>query len=194
MVGFKKIKFYTNENVGSGELDLPEQQLHTTAYWLTVPRSVMAALPYAADDRRDGIVGLSFAMRQVAQLLLMCDRHDIGISIGSGEEGDDPDLTEPVIRDDRGRAAVFIYDNYPGGIGFSEPLFAMHRELLARTRDLIAGCECEHGCPTCVGPIGNTGPLAKTVAVRILDLIVGGSAAPDHRGLADPPHVQLGAG
>ena len=90
VVGFKKIKFYTNENVGSGELDLPEQQMHTTAYWLTIPRDVMAALPYAADDRRDGVVGLSFAMRQVAQLLLMCDRQDIGISIGSGEQGDGP--------------------------------------------------------------------------------------------------------
>ena len=89
VVGFKKIKFYTNENVGSGELDLPEQQMHTTAYWLTVPKRVMAALPYASDDRRDGVVGLSFAMRQVAQLLLMCDRQDIGISIGSGEQGDE---------------------------------------------------------------------------------------------------------
>ena len=45
VVGFKKIKFYTNENVGSGDLDLPEQQMHTTAYWLTVPQPVMAALP-----------------------------------------------------------------------------------------------------------------------------------------------------
>ena len=57
VVGFKKIKFYTNENVGSGELDLPEQQMHTTAYWLTLPKPVMAALPYAPDDRRDGVVG-----------------------------------------------------------------------------------------------------------------------------------------
>ena len=172
VVGFKKIKFYTNENVGSGELDLPEQQMHTSAYWLTVPRSVMAALPYAADDRRDGVVGLSFAMRQVAQLLLMCDRHDIGISIGSGDQADATDLTRTghpaTIADE---PCVFIYDNYPGGIGFSEPLFAMRADLLARTRDLISGCECEHGCPTCVGPIGNTGPLAKTVAVRILELL-----------------------
>src|SRR5688572_30304401 len=57
VVGFKKIKFYTNENVGSGELDLPEQQMHTTAYWLTIPAEVMAGLPFAADDRRDGVVG-----------------------------------------------------------------------------------------------------------------------------------------
>ena len=94
VVGFKKIKFYTNENVGSGELDLPEQQMHTTSYWLTIPRAVMALLPYAADDRRDGVVGLAFAMRQVAQLLLMCDRHDIGISIDAAATSsvDQPDL------------------------------------------------------------------------------------------------------
>jgi DEAD/DEAH box helicase domain-containing protein len=186
VVGFKKIKFYTNENVGSGELDLPEQQMHTTAYWLTVPRGVMAVLPYTSDDRRDGVVGLSFAMRQVAQLLLMCDRQDIGISIDGGDEAegntgsgvisgglstpssvvsckDDP---RPQFPDE---PRVFIYDNYPGGIGFSEPLFRMHGELLSRTRELIAGCDCEHGCPTCVGPVGNTGPLAKVVALRILD-------------------------
>jgi DEAD/DEAH box helicase domain-containing protein len=187
VVGFKKIKFYTNENVGSGELDLPEQQMHTTAYWLTLPRSVMGVLPFAADDRRDGVVGLSFAMRQVAQLLLMCDRQDIGISIGSGEHAEDPSTSlragldqTPGRRFETGYGVpatlpeeprIFVYDNYPGGIGFSEPLFRVNDELLTRTRDLIASCECEHGCPTCVGPIGNTGPMAKTVALRILELI-----------------------
>ena len=169
VVGFKKIKFYTNENVGSGELDLPEQQMHTTAYWLTVPRTLMAALPYTADDRRDGIVGLSFAMRQVAQLLLMCDRQDIGISIGEGDQATPGPAAEASA--DAAEPRIFIYDNYPGGIGFSEPLFGMHTELLSRTRELIAGCECQHGCPTCVGPLGNVGPMAKAVALRILDLI-----------------------
>ena len=182
VVGFKKIKFYTNENVGSGELDLPEQQMHTTAYWLTVPPDVMGALPYAADDRRDGVVGLAFAMRQVAQLLLMCDRQDIGISIGSGEEGEDTDLDRagfPAKLSDQPR--IFVYDNYPGGIGFSAPLFAMHDELLVRTQALIAGCDCQHGCPTCVGPVGNIGPLAKMVALRILEMI------------ATPPRLEEGA-
>jgi DEAD/DEAH box helicase domain-containing protein len=171
VVGFKKIKFYTNENVGSGDLDLPEQQMHTTAYWLTIPASVMAVLPYASDDRRDGVVGLSFAMRQVGQLLLMCDHHDIGISIDSAD----------AIDPGRGGAAqaqkIFIYDNYPGGIGFSEPLFRMHGDLLAATRRLIAECECENGCPGCVGPVGNTGPLAKVAALRILDLLLHGAEA-----------------
>jgi DEAD/DEAH box helicase domain-containing protein len=171
VVGFKKIKFYTNENVGSGELDMPEQQMHTTAYWLTVPKDLMAALPHAAEDRRDGVVGLAYAMRSVAQLLLMCDRHDIGLSIGGGAEGGTGRSARP--RDftaaDAVEPRVFIYDNYPGGIGFSEPLFGMQGELVGRTREMIAGCPCEAGCPSCVGPIGDAGPLAKTVALRILD-------------------------
>jgi DEAD/DEAH box helicase domain-containing protein len=158
VVGFKKIKFYTNENVGSGDLDLPEQQMHTTSYWLTIPATVIGALPYASDDRRDGVTGLGFALKQVAQLLLMCDGHDIGISI------DSEDPLSPTI---------FVYDNYPGGIGFSAPLYGVHDELLAGTRRLIAECQCESGCPGCVGPIGNSGPLAKAAALRILDLVIG---------------------
>ena len=156
VVGFKKIKFYTNENVGSGELDLPEQQMHTTSYWLTLPPHVLAALPFASDDRRDGVVGLAYALKQVAQLLLMCDRHDIGIAV-DGVEWQRATCSR-----------IFIYDNYPGGIGFSAPLFRMHTDLLMRTRQLIEECACENGCPGCVGPIGDTGPLAKTVALRIL--------------------------
>ncbi len=155
VVGFKKIKFYTNENVGSGELDLPEQQMHTTSYWLEIPVAIMDRLPYASDDRRDGVIGLAFAMRHVAQLLLMCDQRDIGLSINAGEQpGDTP--------------RIFIYDAYPGGIGFSAPLFNMQRDLLTRTFGLISGCGCDSGCPTCVGPIGMAGPLAKTVALRLL--------------------------
>jgi DEAD/DEAH box helicase domain-containing protein len=164
VVGFKKIKFYTNENVGSGELDLPEQQMHTTAYWLTVPAEVIGQLPYASDDRRDGVVGLGFALKQVAQLLLMCDGHDIGLSIDSG----DGELAAAgAVKPQK----IFVYDNYPGGIGFSKPLFDMHEALLTNTRVLIAECQCENGCPGCVGPVGNTGPLAKSVALRILQLL-----------------------
>jgi DEAD/DEAH box helicase domain-containing protein len=171
VVGFKKIKFYTNENVGSGELDLPEQQMHTTSYWLTLPRTMMATLPWSPEDRRDGVVGLAFAMRQVAQLLLMCDRQDIGIAIGAGDEG--PATHSGLTLQDLDEPRVFIYDSYPGGIGFSEPLFGMHDDLIAQTRTLIAGCACDHGCPTCVGPVGETGPQSKLVALAILDRLNG---------------------
>jgi len=173
VVGFKKIKFYTNENIGSGELDLPEQQMHTTGYWLTVPASLMHALPYASDDRRDGVLGLAFAIRQMAQLLLMCDRQDIGLSIDTGEQIDPSDVRRGRVEIAADRdVRLFIYDNYPGGIGFSQPLFRMHDELLEGTRRLIAECDCEQGCPSCVGPVGNTGPLAKAAALRILDLLL----------------------
>lgn len=180
VVGFKKIKFYTNENVGSGELDLPEQQMHTTAYWLTIPPGVMTTLPYGTADKRDGVVGLAYAMRNVAPLLLMCDGHDLGLSIdgvsmlggtrlGGPARGEAPELSAA--------PTIFLYDNYPGGIGFSEPLFGMHESLVAKTRELIDGCPCESGCPSCVGPEGATGPLAKAVASRLLHLIVAAERA-----------------
>ena len=178
VVGFKKIKFYTNENVGSGELDLPEQQMHTSSYWLTIPTAVMGTLPFGGDDKRDGVVGLAFAMRNIAQLLLMCDGHDIGISVDGGS-------IERQIRTGGAAAApaeiaaephIFIYDNYPGGIGFSRPLYEMHQLLLERSRELIDGCPCASGCPSCVGPEGNTGPHAKQVASLILDRLLAGEA------------------
>src|SRR4029077_4675912 len=99
--------------------------------------------------------------------LLMCDRHDVGLSIDSEGESENP--AEPAVT----RARIFVYDNYPGGIGFSAPLYRMHRELVDTTHRLIADCDCENGCPGCVGPVGNTGPLAKTAALRILDLLLG---------------------
>ena len=183
VVGFKKIKFYTNENVGSGELDLPEQQMHTSSYWLTIPSALMAALPFSGDDRRDGVVGLAFAMRNIAQLLLMCDRHDIGLSVDGGtlERAPRTGGTGGVPATIAAEPNIFIYDNYPGGIGFSRPLFEMHGPLLDRTRELVVGCPCESGCPSCVGPEGNTGPHAKAVALRILDelLSCSGTTLPD---------------
>jgi DEAD/DEAH box helicase domain-containing protein len=184
VVGFKKIKFYTNENVGSGELDLPEQQMHTSSYWMTIPAAAMSSLPFGGDDKRDGVVGLAFAMKSVAQLLLMCDAHDIGLSVDGGSL----DRTRTGGKRNDGRADalsvepnIFIYDKYPGGIGFSRPLFDMHALLLERTRELISSCPCQSGCPSCVGPEGNTGPRAKLVASAILDRVSGAAVAVSER-------------
>ena len=88
VVGFKKIKFHTNENVGSGELTMPENEMHTTAYWLTVPREIMRALPYGLEERRDGVVALSYTLGQLAALFLMCDRHDLGVALGDNGQGE----------------------------------------------------------------------------------------------------------
>ncbi|MBM41303.1 MAG: helicase [Acidobacteria bacterium] len=169
VVGFKKIKFYSNENVGSGELELPEQEMHTTAYWLELTRPYLDGLGFEGDGRRDGVVGLGFALRQVAQLLLMCDRHDIGLAIRGADGQAPPRRAYTDAAAESEEPTIFIYDNYPGGIGFSEPLFGLNEPLLSHTRQLIEQCPCDTGCPACVGPIGQTGPLAKTVALAILE-------------------------
>ena len=175
VVGFKKIKFYTNENVGSGELDLPEQEMHTTSYWLTIPAETMASLPFGLADRRDGVIGLAFAMRNVAPLLLMCDPHDLGLSVDGvpmeGAQRLGGSVRGATQAELSAAPTIFIYDNYPGGIGFSEPLYGMHEDLIQKTRELIDGCGCKSGCPSCVGPEGATGPQAKAVASRLLGLL-----------------------
>ena len=180
VIGFKKIRFYTNENVGSGELDLPEQQMHTTSYWLTVPNDVLASLPYDSEAKRDGVSGMAQAMRTVAQLLLMCDRNDLGVSVNAdgetaagaapeGHRGAEALAKAPALQAPR----IFIYDNYPGGIGFSAPLFEVQDRLLEASADLIASCDCERGCPSCVGPIGEIGPQGKRVALDLLERLTG---------------------
>lgn len=181
VVGFKKIKFYTMENVGSGELDMPEIEMHTTSYWLTIPREVIASVPGTSEERRDGVVGLANTLKTVAMLFLMCDRGDIGVALGDNSQG-----TASVERGFKrltagaGAAAaepagaayepnVFIYDNYPGGIGFSQPLYELHPKLLSEARRLIESCPCHEGCPSCVGPVGEVGLRGKEMALAIFE-------------------------
>jgi DEAD/DEAH box helicase domain-containing protein len=186
VVGFKKIKFYTNENVGAGELQMPENEMHTTAYWLTVPREVMAALPYSGEERRDGVVALSYALGHLAALFLMCDRHDLGVALGDNGQGEarvergvrrlalaprPAEIGAPTANDYEPN--VFMYDNYPGGIGLSEPLYRLHARLLAEAQLLVGSCPCREGCPSCVGPLGEVGSRGKEVALALLEAIRG---------------------
>src|SRR3984885_13409618 len=82
VIGFKKIKFFTNENVGDGKLELPENEMHTTAFWLTLERTLLESLPFSVSDRQSGMHGLLHALESIATLLLMCDSRDLGTSIG----------------------------------------------------------------------------------------------------------------
>src|SRR5213594_5093311 len=76
VVGFKKIKFFTNENIGDGKLELPENEMHTTSYWITLERPLLESLPFSVSERQSGMFGLLHALESVATLLLMCDRRD----------------------------------------------------------------------------------------------------------------------
>jgi len=120
---------------------------------------------------------------QLAALFLMCDRHDLGVALGDNGQGEariERGLMRLGMRG-RGEAPpgddyepnVFIYDNYPGGIGLSEPLYRLHDRLLAESRTLIRGCTCRDGCPSCVGPAGEVGSRGKEVALALLDAILG---------------------
>jgi DEAD/DEAH box helicase domain-containing protein len=180
VVGFKKIKFYTMENVGSGELTLPEQEMHTTAFWLTLPRPMMDALPYNSTDRLDGVNGLANALGAIATLLVMCDARDLGTSVGENAELEVSEEPDPESRQTGKRTVVrkifepnvYLYDSYPGGVGLSEPLFRLSDSLLEKTHKLISECPCPTGCPSCVGPAGEIGEKGKEVALEILRQMV----------------------
>ncbi len=182
VVGFKKIKFFTNENIGFGQLELPENEMHTTSYWLTLERALVEALPFSVSERQSGMFGLLHAMKSVATLLLMCDGRDVGTAIGERPlaPGQASEEFVPVRLEDAMSGGVtkeffepnlYLYDGYPGGIGFSEPLFQASELLLAKTRELIAACECEGGCPSCIGPAGDLAPRAKEAALAILERV-----------------------
>jgi DEAD/DEAH box helicase domain-containing protein len=182
VVGFKKIKFFTNENVGSGKLELPENEMHTTSFWLTLGHSLLGDLPFSLSERQNGIFGLLYALGSMATLLMMCDRRDLGTAVGERA----PSAATEINWEDfaKGRSTeseakeffepnLYIYDAYPGGIGFSEPLYRACETLLNRTLELIIACPCENGCPSCVGPTADRGERTKEVALEILARISG---------------------
>jgi len=186
VVGYKKIKFYTSENLGYGDVNLPEKDMHTTSYWFTVPRDLIDGLPFTRAEIIDGLAGLAYGLHHLAAVLLMADLHDVDrcigdksgewfvrhgrdwrtITVSPGGEGD-----EIPVRTGDFDPTIFIFDAYPGGIGFSDLLYTKHENLMASARALIETCPCSHGCPMCVGPTLEVGPTAKDVAVAILKVM-----------------------
>ena len=183
VVGYKKIKFYTLENLGYGKIELPDLQFHTTSYWITFVRSLTDRLPYPRLEIIDGILGLGYALHSMAALHLMCDPHDLHRCVGDrgakwflrlsrDSKGfytsfDSPEEI-PQDRMDLFEPTLFIYDNYPGGMGFSHQLFDDSKVLLEKTLRLISRCECQSGCPSCVGPVKEVGEKSKEVALALL--------------------------
>jgi DEAD/DEAH box helicase domain-containing protein len=190
VVGFKKIKFFTNENVGSGKLELPENEMHTTSFWMTLGHGLLAQLPFTLSERQSGILGLLYALGSMATLLMMCDRRDLGTAVGERP----PSAASEINWEDLATAPanssgsqeffepnLYIYDAYPGGIGFSEPLYRIYNALLERTRELITACPCQNGCPSCVGPAGDRSERTKDVALRILGQLCSSSLEFAHK-------------
>jgi DEAD/DEAH box helicase domain-containing protein len=187
--GYKKIRYYTHENVGYGNINLPDQEMHTTAVWWQVKPEALEAAFASRQQALDGFLGAGYAMHHVAALQSMSEPHDLGRAVGDGDatwfatvgangRGQMRSFDHGELHPDgqgRFRPAVFLYDNYPGGVGLSAPLFDRRREVVAGARAMIAACECRYGCPACVGPIlasdETRGYSPKQAALQVLDLL-----------------------
>jgi DEAD/DEAH box helicase domain-containing protein len=150
---FKKLKFVTDENVGWGPIDLPELELQTTAYWLTVDG---VRDRWRRDELDIALLGVGRALQTVAAVLLMVDPHDLGLVT----QVRSPHAEEPTI---------YLYEAMPGGIGLSERLWDRHDELVMAAADLLMACPCEAGCPACTGPRLEPDIDARALALRLLD-------------------------
>jgi len=183
VTGYKKIKFFTHENAGYGDVHLPEMQMHTTSFWLTLPEAVLATLPYPRATVIDGLRGLGGALETVSTLAMMCDPRDLGQTLGDGGlPGADGALAAPGRDFHAGRTGgfdptVFLFDAHPGGVGLAERLFERAPELLDQARLLIETCPCKSGgCPACVGPAEEGS--RKRVALQILNALALRHATP----------------
>ena len=193
IAGYMKIRYYTHENVGFGQINLPDSEMHTTAVWWQVEAAALQqafAQPWRA---LDGFLGAAYAMHYVAALLMMAELHDLGRAVGNsdatwfatvgverrgqphvfGANGIEPQELRHF------QPTVFLYDNYPGGIGLSTPLYDRRREVVQQAYTLVTACACLQGCPACVGPILAAGEqddyTPKEAARIVLSLLTGES-------------------
>jgi len=179
-IGYKKIKFYTQENLGWGDILLPEDIYHTQAAWITVPESVIHALGVPErvpqSDLVDALHGLSNLLHSLASLLLMCDGRDMGDVIGDQHREWFLQPARPghprEAPPERFEPTIFLYDQYSGGIGLAEALHPLFTDLLCGARERLQSCACPSGCPSCVGPEQEVGEKAKGLALALVDLLL----------------------
>jgi DEAD/DEAH box helicase domain-containing protein len=172
VVGFKKIKFHTHENVGYGDVNLPEIEKATTAFWITIPEVILNAIEAPRAVVNEGLVGLLAVMHSVGAVGLMMDPRDVSRALVD-EPGVGVDDAGKVDR--RFEPTLYLYDTVPGGVGLAARLFEVRVGLLGRAARLLDACACAHGCPSCTGPmIGEVHEphfTKKHVARRVLTLM-----------------------
>ncbi len=193
--GYKKIRYYSHDNIGYGNIDLPDQELHTTAVWWQAQPAALEALLPDRQQAIEGFLGAAYALHHVAALRSMAELHDLGRAVGDGQgtwfavTGNDgrghlrgPDnalVEESAVA--RFEPTLFLYDNYPGGVGLSAPLYDAAETLVRDARGLVAGCGCSGGCPACVGPVlpgdAQRAITPRAATLRVLGLLEGSCAA-----------------
>lgn len=155
---FKKVKLNTHENVGWGKIAIPEESLHTSAYWLSFDDDAVKGMD--RDEIATGLGGIAHLAQNLAPIYCLCDARDIGA---------ESQVRAPY----NGLPTVFLYDAVPGGVGLAQKLFEVRDQLIDACVDVVSRCNCEAGCPACVGPQVEPSSRAKQAAHRMLERLVG---------------------
>ena len=146
---FKKIKFDTHENLGWGPVTLPELEMQTSACWWSLPET--PSIPCSQEELQTALVGLANLIRNIAPLYLMCAPQDLSVHY----HVKDPYTNRPTI---------YACDHIPGGVGLSDNLYELDREIFVQALQLLEECPCEFGCPSCVGA-GAEGGKQRLIAL-----------------------------
>ena len=157
---FKKVRFEERDSIGWENIDLPERTLETMACWLVPPQEGLNRCRQYGRVPSEGLKGIANVMGEVLPLFAMCDAMDIGTTVESSNTG---------------RPTAFVYDRYPGGIGFAEKAYEMIEDVMAACAMVVSECECEDGCPSCVGaplPPGGDGNTRGTIPDKEAALVL----------------------
>lgn len=149
---FKKIKLSTFENIGSGPISLPEEELHTSAAWLEL-KKISPELTEKTLEQL--LIGIANVLKHIVPIHTMCDRNDIHV-------------VSQIKATHTGLPTIFLYDHYPGGIGLAEDVYKRFDEVKAAAKDLIEKCPCQNGCPSCIG-MEIEGMNAKRNSIQLID-------------------------
>ena len=150
---FKKIKMDTHENLGFGQVRLPQSDMHTVGMWWTIGSPISSR--YTDDDFQGALLAISALLGIVAPIYLMCAQRDISVIY---------QVKAPITN----MPTIFLYDSFPGGVGLSEKAYEMQDLLLEQALRVLEECSCENGCPGCCGPVSEIGENGKTHAGNIL--------------------------
>jgi DEAD/DEAH box helicase domain-containing protein len=133
---FKKVRFHARDSLGFEKLDLPPQHLETVALWMSPPGDLVEEMTRQEMVVGEGLIGIANVLVEVAPFFVMCDPQDVGTVVNSSCLG---------------RDALFLYDRYPGGMGYARRCLGKLDDIMTTIRDVVRDCGCEDGCPSCVG-------------------------------------------
>ena len=165
---YKKIKFNTHENVGWAKINLPEWTMHTQAFWYAFPESLYQEWRIPQQEFGDALKAVANVLANVAPLFLMADPRDLSVL--------------PMMRATHSqRPTVFIWEWYPGGVGYCRKLYQIYPQVVQAALELVEGCPCENGCPSCVGPALEVGDNGKKSGIALLRYIQQQASISDKR-------------